>query len=122
MFLIGILSSPLPYLMVAFVYLLGFSYGLFSNPDKDTLKEELSSNIINYEELAPVADEDTDQIVYYVSINPNTAFQLEFAVASGDVQIHQWILKHLSPPKTETSFYSCLFTSCLTNRPPPCYS
>ena len=56
MFLIGILSTPFPYLLVAFSYLLASSFGIFLKTDKDVESEESVSNIICFQELNPTLD------------------------------------------------------------------
>ena len=83
------------------------------------MTEELSSNIINYEDLVPVVETDDEQTVHFSSVETETTLQFDFKAEGYSFNVFERILKYMSPPKTENIHYSCLLASCLTNRPPP---
>lgn len=117
MFVIGILSSPIPYILVSFIYLLGLSYGIFSSYDKGQPAEELCSNIINYEELIPVTEEISDHADYFSFYKTTTDKQ----------NIHySEVLKMFFRKELITAFqientehYNYILNTDLSNRPPP---
>lgn len=118
-FFIGILSSPLPYLLVAFTYMLAFSYGFFSKADKGISEDELKSNIVNFEQLTPeeaaeshlncsyndfLKEKETNNKVF------DTPLCFSFSFNSNKVSI---------PIEYRHVFYSINYNSSLSNRPPP---
>lgn len=120
MFLIGILSSPIPYILVSFVYLLGLSYGVFSSNKKATHNETPHSNIINYEELTPTIHKVTEDANYFSFCKSTSNYT---SVAYAD------FLKMFFKSYITFNFivekkihYNYLRHPYLSNRPPPNYS
>jgi len=65
MFFLGLLSTPLPYLLLAAFYFFGFAMGMFNNSTGDEATEVISSVTIPVE----VKQKTTDHSVYYFQIN-----------------------------------------------------
>lgn len=65
MFFLGLLSTPLPYLLLAAFYFFGFAVGMFNNSTGDEATETVSSVTIPVE----VKENTTDHSVYYFQIN-----------------------------------------------------
>jgi hypothetical protein len=65
MFFLGLLSTPLPYLLLAAFYFFGFAMGMFNNKTGDEVVEIVSSVTI------PVAinQKTTDHRAYYFQVN-----------------------------------------------------
>lgn len=117
MFLIGILSTPLPYFLMAFAYLIGMSMGLFQKNDK-LATEEYSSNIINYEVLTPISESEATTASYAEFLQKT--MHAEEALANFDEFLMlPNLFNSYSPPREESLQYNCLITSNLFNRPPP---
>jgi hypothetical protein len=65
MFFLGLLSTPLPYLLLAAFYFFGFAMGMFNNSTGDETAETVLSVTIPVE-VKQIA---TDHSVYYYQIN-----------------------------------------------------
>lgn len=121
MFIFGILSTPLPYFLFAFAYLMGLSMGLFQNNEKNAPEEEFTSNIINYEELNPVAEKSLNVAHYHDFLQTEKSNQ---SLMSGFC--HFLIpfdhFNTYSPPREELLKYSYIPISNLFCRPPPVVS
>lgn len=120
MFIIGILSTPLPYFLMAFAYLVGLSMGLFQNNDKNTVHEEYTSNIINYEVLNPSEEITTEDAHFNDFVNvtftdkDQTANFEEFLISFDHFNTY-------SPPQEELLQYNYTHSSNLFSRPPPSF-
>ena len=64
MFFLGLLSTPLPYLLLAAFYFFGFAMGMFNNKTGDEVIETASSVTIP----AEVNQKTTDRSVYYFQV------------------------------------------------------
>lgn len=69
MFFLGLLSTPLPYLLLAAFYFFGFAMGMFNNSNGDEAVETLASVTIPAESCKKAPD----QATYYYQINPVSA-------------------------------------------------
>lgn len=65
MFFLGLLSTPLPYLLLAAFYFFGFAMGMFNNSTGDETIETVSSVTIPVE----VKQKTAEHSVYYYQIN-----------------------------------------------------
>jgi hypothetical protein len=65
MFFLGLLSTPLPYLLLAAFYFFGFAMGMFNNSTGDDTTATVSSITIPIE----VKQKTTDHSVYYFQVN-----------------------------------------------------
>lgn len=65
MFFLGLLSTPLPYLLLAAFYFFGFAMGMFNNSTGDEATETVSSVTIPVE----VKQNTADQSIYYFQVN-----------------------------------------------------
>jgi len=65
MFFLGLLSTPLPYLLLAAFYFFGFAMGMFNNSNGEEATETVSSVTIPVE----FKQKTTDHSVYYYQIN-----------------------------------------------------
>ncbi|MBN2805546.1 MAG: hypothetical protein JXR22_02725, partial [Prolixibacteraceae bacterium] len=65
MFIFGILSTPLPYFVIAFAYLMGLGMGIFQKHQKVAHEEEITTNILNYEILSPSAESIENEAHYH---------------------------------------------------------
>ena len=118
MFFIGILSTPLPYFLMAFAYLIGMSMGLFQKQNKLSREEEYSSNIINYEVLTHEAESETVNASYTDFIQKTVRFDATIANFDEFITTSD-LFNSYSPPREEFMQYNCIITSNLFNRPPP---
>lgn len=121
MFLIGILSSPLPYAIAIFSYLLAFSYGYFAKTDNTKLNEKYISNISDYEQLVPNNDGMSHENFHYSDFyqNDNNNYQsVDIVKKVSNLTFELRILPPLFYPK----YFSFLAHSFFSNRPPPLYS
>ena len=118
MFLFGILSTPLPYILMAFAYLFGISLGLFQKKDKISSHEEYTSNIINYEVLSPEINSE-EEAHYTDFVKSNSDYSADAIIAFNDLPLVVDQFNSYSPPQKEFIQYQYLFTSNLFNRPPP---
>ncbi len=64
MFFLGLLSTPLPYLLLAAFYFFGFAMGMFNNKTGDEVIETASSVTIP----AEVSQKAADHSVYYFQV------------------------------------------------------
>jgi len=65
MFFLGLLSTPLPYLLLAAFYFFGFAMGMFNNSTGEETTETVSSVTIPVE----VKQKATDHSIYYFKVN-----------------------------------------------------
>ena len=65
MFFLGLLSTPLPYLLLAAFYFFGFAMGMFNNSSGEESNEALVSVIIP----AEVKQKAPEKSVYYYQVN-----------------------------------------------------
>lgn len=67
MFFLGLLSTPMPYLLLAAFYFFGFAMGMFNNKTGDEVSEHLVSVTIP----AEVKENKANESVYYFQVNQN---------------------------------------------------
>lgn len=116
MFIFGILSTPLPYLVIAFVYLMGLGMGIFQKNHTIIGENEIVSNIINYEILSPEQENNEAQYHDFVADNyqyPNVADNFFIFCCSQQQAVDNQL------PENQNIIYSYILTSNLFNRPPP---
>jgi hypothetical protein len=88
MFFLGLLSTPIPYLLLAAFYFFGFAMGMFNNKIDDEVAEPVVSVTIP----AEVKENKTEQTVYYFHVNrepktqtqPGLKFECNFAEFAPD--------------------------------------
>lgn len=66
MFFLGLLSTPMPYLLLAAFYFFGFAMGMFNNSTGDEAVETISALTIP----AEVSPKITNDSTYFYQINP----------------------------------------------------
>lgn len=119
MFFLGLLSTPLPYLLLAAFYFFGFAMGLFNNKTGD----ETTQTVVSVTISAEVKEEKTDQSFFYFKVNDNKQdnFRTElidicktfqFFPDTGFVSIPRYFLRS----------YNFLYSNSLFCRPPPVIS
>lgn len=116
------MSSPLLYLLIAFAYLLVFSTGFFSESGEEAGKDELASNIINYETLdtGEVEHEADARLVHFMDFTEKTEIkQNDSTVQNDNSGANQLIALNYSPPTCSEHSSFAKYTSELFNRPPP---
>jgi len=115
-FFLGLLSTPLPYLLLAAFYFFGFAMGIFNNSSGEEVVETLSSVTIPVEVKQKTADH---SVFYYQAYNDQ--FQHQTDVIKSDDKISAFF------PDTGTiNFYNrnikvheFLFSGFQFSRPPP---
>jgi hypothetical protein len=65
-FFLGLLSTPLPYLLLAAFYFFGFAMGMFNSSSGDEAVETVSAVTIPVE----VGQKTTEQSAFYFQVNP----------------------------------------------------
>jgi len=65
-FFLGLLSTPLPYLLLAAFYFFGFAMGMFNNSNGDEAVEAVSAITIPVE----VKQKTSEQSTFYFQVNP----------------------------------------------------
>ena len=116
MFFLGLLSTPLPYLLLAAFYFFGFAMGVFNNSTGDEVAETLTAVTIPVEAKQKVSENST----FYYQIN------------TGQIHVQADVLKSEDTafpifPDTRTSIYDranvkvheFLFSDFQFSRPPP---
>lgn len=116
MFFLGLLSTPLPYLLLAAFYFFGFAMGMFNNKTGDEPTETVSSVTIPAETVKKAPEQGT----FYYQINPTQLQQhtdktlsentiTSFSTDTGPMVVPIWDIKI-------NDFYFSGFRFC---RPPP---
>ncbi len=116
MFFLGLLSTPLPYLLLAAFYFFGFAMGMFNNSNGDEAIETVSSVTIPVE----VKQKTVDHSVYYYQIN-NHKTQNQTDISAFEIKTTTFI------PDTGTIIFQVrnikvhefLFSGFQFSRPPP---
>ena len=116
MFFLGLLSTPLPYLLLAAFYFFGFAMGMFNNSTGDEEIETISSVTIPAEVKEKVLDHST---FYYQIRTDQTHIQADIhtskeipSILFPDTGIRRF---HL----TNTQVHEFLFSGFHFSRPPP---
>jgi hypothetical protein len=116
MFFLGLLSTPLPYLLLAAFYFFGFAMGMFNNSTGDEAIETVSSVTIPVE----VKQKATDHSVYYFQVNDHK-IQNQNTILKPEVKTTTFI-----PDTGSTIFqvrnikvHEFLFSGFQFSRPPP---
>jgi hypothetical protein len=115
-FFIGLLSTPLPYLLLAAFYFFGFAMGMFNNSNGDEAVETISAVTIPVE----IKQKPTEQPAFYFQVNQsNTQNQSEILISKdtslsyfSDTGTTVFKINNLKVPDFKTSD----FRFC---RPPP---
>ncbi len=77
MFFLGLLSTPLPYLLLAAFYFFGFAMGMFNNSSDEEAVEVVSAVTIPVE----AKQKTTEQTTFYFQVNPiQTHFQSDILI------------------------------------------
>ena len=116
MFFLGLLSTPLPYLLLAAFYFFGFAMGMFNNSNGDEAVETVSSVTIPVE----VKQKTADHSVYYYQVNDHKT-QNQTDLSASDNKTIMFI------PDTGTTVFQVrnikvhefLFSGFQFSRPPP---
>ncbi len=74
MFFLGLLSTPLPYLLLAAFYFFGFAMGMFNNSTGEETVETISSVTIPVEVSQKTADQ---SVFYYQAYNDQVHHQTD---------------------------------------------
>ena len=116
MFFLGLLSTPLPYLLLAAFYFFGFAMGMFNNSTGEEAVETIASVTIPVEVNQKTAD---PSVFYYQAYNDQVHHQAEkiqskdqIAVLFTDTGIPKYQLRNTDVPE----FYLHGFHF---SRPPP---
>ena len=116
MFFLGLLSTPLPYLLLAAFYFFGFAMGMFNNKTGDEVSETISSVTIPVE----VKQQTTTQANYYFQIN-NQQIQNKTEVIKSEESISAF-LSDTGPTTFQfrnIKVHEFLFSGFQFSRPPP---
>lgn len=116
MFFLGLLSTPLPYLLLAAFYFFGFAMGMFNNSSGEETVEATASITIPVE----VKQKTTDHTTYYYQVCKDKIQNQTANLASKDTS-------SAFSPDTGTIIYQFtnikvhefLFTGFQFSRPPP---
>ena len=116
MFFLGLLSTPLPYLLLAAFYFFGFAMGMFNNSTGDEAIETVSSVTIPVE----VKQKTADHSVYYYQVNDHKT-QNQTDISASEIKTTTFI------PDTGTIIFQVrnikvhefLFSGFQFSRPPP---
>jgi len=79
-FFLGLLSTPLPYLLLAAFYFFGFAMGMFNNSNGDEPIETVSAVTIPVE----IKQKTIDQHTFYFEVNPIQLHQQSESTISKD--------------------------------------
>ncbi len=119
MFFLGLLSTPLPYLLLAAFYFFGFAMGVFNSSNGEETGAELASVTIQAETKEKITEEST----YYIQVNRD----IQQHYTSESLNTENTAILFI-PPDTGTSVfrhsreknhYEYLFSGFLFSRPPP---
>lgn len=116
MFFLGLLSTPLPYLLLAAFYFFGFAMGVFNNSNGDEVTVTIASVTIPAEVKQKTNDQTT---FYYQAYRDN--FQSQTDVLTAEDQISSFspdtgtIIFHFKNIKV----HEFLFSGFQFSRPPP---
>lgn len=119
MFFLGLLSTPLPYLLLAAFYFFGFAFGLFNNSNGEEMSKPIAAITIPAEVKQKVADHSA----YYFHTNTENQKQ------SLNETLKAENTNSLYPPDTGIIFhhfkdqkdYQFLFSGFHFSRPPPSF-
>jgi len=115
-FFLGLLSTPLPYLLLAAFYFFGFAMGLFNNSSGEEVVETVSSVTIP----AEVKQKTIDQSVYYYQVNVENShnqthiFKSEDTTSTFSPDTGTLIFQHRN-----IKVHEFLFSGFHFSRPPP---
>jgi len=116
MFFLGLLSTPLPYLLLAAFYFFGFAMGMFNNSSGDEVSETISSVTIPVE----VKQSTTEHSVYYYQVS-NQKIQDQAPVIKPE-NTSTAFLPHTGPTIFQVrnvNVHEFLFPGFQFSRPPP---
>lgn len=118
MFFIGLLSTPLPYLLLAAFYFFGFAMGLFNNSTGEDVLETVSMTI-------PVETKQkaTDHSVYYYQVQNHKIQSQTKTIKPEDTPIaFSALSKTIIFLKRNIKVHDFLFSGVQFSRPPPSVS
>lgn len=116
MFFLGLLSTPMPYLLLAAFYFFGFAMGMFNNKTGEEITEPLASVTIP----ADIKENAPDHAVYYYQVSQQTPIQV-LAEYKSETQSIGFIPD--TSPTSYLDYYLAKYEFKLSNslfcRPPP---
>lgn len=115
MFFLGLLSTPLPYLLLAAFYFFGFAMGMFNNSSDEEAVETVSAVIIPVE----AKQKTTEQTTFYFQLNPTpTQNQSEFLI-SEDTSTYFPDIRPTTFQIRDINFPDFRYSGFSFSRPPP---
>ena len=117
MFFLGLLSTPLPYLLLAAFYFFGFAMGMFNNNSGEETVETVAPVTIHAETKPQTAE----PAIYYFQANNYDVLQYNSELADikntalfypPDQRQSRWLIK-------DAVQYDFRFSGFLFSRPPP---
>ena len=116
MFFLGLLSTPLPYLLLAAFYFFGFAMGMFNNSTGDESVEQIAAVTIPVE----VKQKAAEPSAYYFQINDNQTYSQNSSIK---IEINTSFFNP-DPGKTIYQLTNCkihefLYSGFQFSRPPP---
>lgn len=116
MFFLGLLSTPLPYLLLAAFYFFGFAMGMFNNSTGDEPQEAIAAVTIPAESVQKTAEQSTcyyqfyvDQVHFQVDICKSVLNTTPYIPDTGTIAFHP--MSH--------QVHEFLFSGFQFSRPPP---
>jgi hypothetical protein len=117
MFFLGLLSTPLPYLLLAAFYFFGFAMGVFNNKTDEEPKTQVAAVTIP----ADIKEVKADHAVHYYQVNVD--FQSKISKVKGELPDHSAFVPDTSPDDYFSLYYlkayDSSFIRSLFSRPPP---
>jgi hypothetical protein len=83
-FFLGLLSTPLPYLLLAAFYFFGFAMGMFNNSSDEESVETVSAVTIPVE----AKQKTPEQATFYFQLNPTPTQDLSEILLSTDTSVY----------------------------------
>lgn len=118
MFFLGLLSTPLPYLLLAAFYFFGFAMGMFNNNTGDEVAETAVSHTIS----AEIKQKPAEHSAYYFQIRPSSQHNQYRATTIMADEPKTAFIPDTGPIVFHTrnvKVYEIQLTGCLFSRPPP---
>lgn len=117
MFFLGLLSTPLPYLLLAAFYFFGFAMGVFNNKTDERPKEQVAAVTIP----ADIKEIKADHAVHYYQVSSD--FQNKISKPQIELAGHAAFVTDTSPDEYVSRYYlktyDSNFLKALFSRPPP---
>ncbi|MDP2335337.1 MAG: hypothetical protein Q8N05_02585 [Bacteroidota bacterium] len=116
MFFLGLLSTPLPYLLLAAFYFFGFAMGMFNNSTGDEATEATASVTIAAEVKQITNDQNT---FYYQAYMDNFQSQADGITAENQTSSFSSDTGRIIYHFRNVKVHEFLFSSFQFSRPPP---